>query len=96
MNTIHEKVLGPAVIREDSALYGMITESATVAQGVHFEISGMVAGDLEIEPGADVEVHGMVTGSIVNRGRLRVNGMVIGSITDMEGGQTQRAPGSSG
>ena len=49
---------------------------------------GMIAGNLDIGSGADVELRGMVAGSSMNRGRLKVYGVVRGHMRDQDGGET--------
>ena len=54
---------------------------------------GKIAGDLDIGAGATVELRGMVAGSSLNRGDLKVYGVVRGFMRDEEGGQTSMVDG---
>lgn len=93
MKTLKGKIEGPHLVTEDALLEGMITDHATVASGVHFEISGMITGNLDVLPGASVVVTGMVNGLINNQGgRVVIRGMVDevaetgpGAVTVVEG-----------
>jgi cytoskeletal protein CcmA (bactofilin family) len=88
MKRLEGRVLGPVLIREDTDFHGKIDGNVTVAPGVTLLAHGMIAGDLEIGSGATVELRGMVAGSSVNRGSLKVYGVVRGHMRDEEGGQT--------
>jgi cytoskeletal protein CcmA (bactofilin family) len=92
----HGKVLGPLLVREDTRFHGMIDGGVTVAPGVTFEMRGMIAGDVTIDSDARVELRGMVAGSVVNRGRLRVYGVVRGRVSDEDGGETEYEPAHIG
>ena len=59
-----------------------------MAPGVTLLAHGRIAGDLDIGAGATVELRGMVAGSSLNRGDLKVYGVVRGFMRDEEGGQT--------
>jgi cytoskeletal protein CcmA (bactofilin family) len=85
----HGKVLGPVVVREDTRFHGMIDGGVTVAPGVTLDMRGMIAGDLTIEPDARVELRGMVAGSVVNKGHLKIYGVVRGRVTDKDEGETE-------
>jgi cytoskeletal protein CcmA (bactofilin family) len=84
----HGKVLGPIVVREDTRFHGMIDGGVTVAPGVTLDMRGFIAGDLTIEADARVELRGMVAGSTVNRGHLKIYGVVRGPVSDEDAGET--------
>ena len=88
MRHVDGRFLGPVVICEDTSFHGMIDGDLRVDPGVRALVHGMIAGDLDIGRGADVELRGMVEGSSINRGRLRVYGVVRGFMRDEEGGET--------
>jgi len=88
MRRIEGKFIGPVSIGEDTSFHGMIQGDVIVAPGVTLLAHGMIAGNLEIGPGATVELRGMVAGSSVNRGTLKVYGVVRGFMRDEEGGRT--------
>jgi hypothetical protein len=75
-------------IREDTSFHGMIDGDVTVAPGVTLLAHGKIAGDLDIAEGATVELRGMVAGSSLNRGNLKVYGVVRGFMRDEEGGRS--------
>ncbi len=85
--------LPPGPIESDLQLYGQIAGDASVANGVHLDLFGQVAGSLTVEPGASVSVYGMVCGDLINRGEVRIDGTVTGSLLD-DSGQAQVAPGA--
>jgi hypothetical protein len=91
MKRLEGKFLGPMEFREDTSFHGMIDGDAIVAPDVTLLAHGMIAGNLDIGSGATVELHGMVAGSSLNRGRLKVYGVVRGFMRDEEGGQTTLA-----
>lgn len=91
MKKIEGKFLGPVVIREDTSFHGMIDGDVSVASGVTLLAHGMIAGNLDIGSGATVELRGMVAGSSLNRGNLKVYGVVRGFMRDEEGGKTTMA-----
>ena len=91
MKRLEGKFLGPLEFGEDTSFHGMIEGDAIVAPGVTVLAHGMIAGNLDIGPGATVELRGMVAGSSVNRGTLKVYGVVRGFMRDEEGGQTTLA-----
>jgi len=88
MKRVEGKFLGPMEFREDTSFHGMIEGDAIVAPGVTLLAHGMIAGDLDIGSGATVELRGMVDGSSLNRGTLKVYGVVRGFMRDEEGGET--------
>ena len=88
MRRIEGKFSGPVHIREDTSFHGMIDGDVSVAPGVTLLAHGKIAGDLDIAAGAMVELRGMVAGSSLNRGNLKVYGVVRGFMQDEEGGQT--------
>jgi len=88
MRRIEGKFRGPMQIREDTSFHGMIDGDVSVAPGVTLLAHGKIAGDLDIGAGATVELRGMVAGSSLNRGDLKVYGVVRGFMHDEEGGQT--------
>jgi cytoskeletal protein CcmA (bactofilin family) len=91
MKRVEGKFLGPVVIREDTSFHGKIEGDVSVAPGVTLLSHGMIAGNLDIGLGATVELRGMVAGSSVNRGTLKVYGVVRGFMRDEQGGQTTLA-----
>jgi hypothetical protein len=91
MKQIEGKFVGPMFIREDTSFHGKIEGDVTVAPGVTLLAHGMIAGDLDIGSGATVELRGMVAGSSLNRGSLKVYGVVRGFMRDEEDGQTTLA-----
>jgi gamma-glutamylcyclotransferase (GGCT)/AIG2-like uncharacterized protein YtfP len=91
MKRLEGKFLGPVFIREDTSFHGMVEGDVSVAPGVTLLAHGMIAGNLDIGLGATVELRGMVAGSSLNRGRLKVYGVVRGFMRDEEGGQTTLA-----
>jgi len=88
MKKIEGKFRGPVHIREDTSFHGMIDGDVSVAPGVTLLAHGKIAGNLDIGDGATVELRGMVAGSSLNRGNLKVYGVVRGFMRDEEGGQT--------
>jgi cytoskeletal protein CcmA (bactofilin family) len=88
MKKIEGKFSGPVHIREDTSFHGMIDGDVSVAPGVTLLAHGKIAGNLDIGDGATVELRGMVAGSSLNRGDLKVYGVVRGFMRDEEGGQT--------
>jgi hypothetical protein len=88
MKRLEGKFPGPVFISEDTSFHGMIDGDVTVAPQVTLLIHGMIAGNLDIGSGANVELRGMVAGSSVNRGSLKVYGVVRGFMNDEEGGET--------
>lgn len=91
MKRIEGRFLGPVYVREDTSLHGKVEGDVTVAPGVTLLAHGMIAGNLEIGSGATVELRGMVAGSSLNRGNLKVYGVVRGFMRDEEGGETTLA-----
>jgi hypothetical protein len=91
MKRLDGKFLGPVFIREDTSFHGMIEGDVIVAPGVALVAHGMIAGNLDIGTGATVELRGMVAGSSVNRGSLKVYGVVRGFMRDEQGGRTTLA-----
>jgi cytoskeletal protein CcmA (bactofilin family) len=91
MKKVEGKFLGPVVISEDTSFHGMIDGDVSVAPGVVLLAHGMIAGNLDIGSGATVELRGMVAGSSLNRGNLKVYGVVRGFMRDEDGGQTTMA-----
>ena len=76
MRAVHEKIDGPFAIGEDLAVYGHITQGATLGKGHKLILHGTIAGDLTVEPGARAIVHGTVAGRIYNKGgRVEIFGM---------------------
>jgi hypothetical protein len=88
MRKLEGRFLGPLHIREDTSFHGKVEGDVIVAPGVTLLCHGMIAGNLDIAEGATVELRGMVAGSSVNRGTLKVYGVVRGFMRDDEGGQT--------
>ena len=88
MERLEGKFPGPVSISEDTSFHGMIDGDVRVAPEVTLLAHGMIAGNLEIGSGANVELRGMVAGSSVNRGSLKVYGVVRGHMRDEEGGET--------
>ena len=88
MRRLEGKFLGPVSIGEDTSLHGMVDGDVSVASGVTLLMHGKIAGNLDIGSGATVELRGFVAGSSVNRGTLKVYGVVRGHMRDEEGGQT--------
>ena len=93
MKRMEGKYLGPVHIHEDTSFHGMIDGDVSVAPGVTLLAHGKIAGDLDIGAGATVELRGMVAGSSLNRGDLKVYGVVRGFMRDEEGGQTSMVDG---
>jgi hypothetical protein len=91
MKKLEGKLPGPVFIREDTSFHGMIEGDVTVAPDVTLLAHGMIAGNLDIGLGATVELRGMVAGSSMNRGSLKVYGVVRGFMRDEQGGQTTLA-----
>jgi hypothetical protein len=88
MERLEGKFSGPMSISEDTSFHGMIDGDLTVAPKVRLLAHGMIAGNLDIGSGASVELRGMVAGSSMNRGSLKVYGVVRGHMRDEEGGKT--------
>jgi hypothetical protein len=88
MKRLEGNFFGPVSIREDTSFHGMIDGDVSVAPDVTLLAHGMIAGNLDIGSGATVELRGMVAGSSLNRGSLKVYGVVRGFMRDEEGGQT--------
>ena len=82
MRHINEKIEGPFLVSEDTALHGMITVEAVVRPGVTFIVHGMITGDLGVKEGAQAVVHGSVNGLIQNHGRVHLYGVADG-LTDV-------------
>jgi hypothetical protein len=77
LRAVHENIDGPLAIGEDLAVYGLITQGATLQGGVKLILHGTIAGDLIIEPGARAIIHGTVAGRVCNDGgRAEIFGMV--------------------
>jgi hypothetical protein len=77
MRAVHENIDGPFTIGEDLAVYGLITQGATLQGGVKLILHGTIAGDLIIERGARAIIHGTVAGRVCNDGgRAEIFGMV--------------------
>jgi autotransporter passenger strand-loop-strand repeat protein len=67
---------------------GVIDGDATVAQGTHLCLNGMITGNLTIEADASCELRGTVIGSVINSGgELQVFGLIQGSLV-RQGGRT--------
>jgi cytoskeletal protein CcmA (bactofilin family) len=92
MHVRRDKIAGPHRVSEDLLLQGMITGDATVASGVTLDLQGTVTGDLHVEPGARVMLRGTVSGSVVNHGKVDVEGVIYGKLTDLDGGTSHVAP----
>jgi hypothetical protein len=76
LRAVHENIDGPLAIGEDLAVYGLITQGATLQGGVKLILHGTIAGDLIVEPGSRAIIHGTVAGRIYNRGgRVEMFGM---------------------
>jgi hypothetical protein len=91
MKRIEGRFPGPLAIGEDTSLHGKVEGDVTVSPGVTLLAHGMIDGDLDIGSGATVELRGMVAGSSLNRGHLKVYGVVRGFMRDEEGGHTTLA-----
>jgi hypothetical protein len=91
MKQVEGKFLGPVVIREDTSFHGMVEGDVSVAPGVTLLVHGRIAGNLDVGLGATVELRGVVAGSSLNRGTLKVYGVVRGFMRDEQGGQTMLA-----
>ena len=66
----------------------MIKGDATVASESSLFLYGMVTGDLHVEQGATAIIKGTVSGSVTNRGRVEIEGRIVGSLSDLEGGRS--------
>ena len=76
MRAVHDTIEGPFAIQEDLAVYGLITQGATLCEGVKLILHGTIAGDLTVEPGSRAIIHGTVEGRIYNKGgRVEMFGM---------------------
>lgn len=77
MKAVHDSIEGPFAIGEDLAVYGLITQGATLQGGVKLILHGTIAGDLIIERGARAIIHGTVAGRVCNDGgHAEIFGMV--------------------
>ena len=94
MQTRTDKIEGPFRVTEDLTLHGMVTGDTTVASGVFLNLHGLIGGNLRIEPEARVNLHGVVGGSVTNCGFVEVAGMIVGSLTDADGGESVVKPGA--
>jgi hypothetical protein len=88
MRRLEGRFVGPLHIGEDTSLHGKVEGDVIVAPGVTLLSHGMIRGDLDVGAGAEVELRGMVAGSSVNRGTLKVYGVVRGFMRDEQGGRT--------
>jgi cytoskeletal protein CcmA (bactofilin family) len=88
MRRLEGKLVGPLHIGDDTSFHGMVEGDVIVAPGVTLLSHGMIRGNLDVGAGAEVELRGMVAGSSVNRGTLKVYGVVRGFMRDEEGGRT--------
>ncbi len=76
MRAVHDTIEGPFAIQEDLAVYGLITQGATLCEGIKLVLHGTIAGDLTVEPGSRAIIHGTVAGRIYNKGgRVEMFGM---------------------
>jgi len=76
MRAVHDTIEGPFAIQEDLAVYGLITQGATLCEGIKLVLHGTIAGDLTVEPGSRAIIHGTVAGRIYNKGgRFEMFGM---------------------
>jgi hypothetical protein len=90
---ITDKIEGPFVFVEDTALHGMITVGATVPSGITVKVHGMITGDLIVEPDGKAIVHGTVNGAVRNRGgSVIIYGMVDDCSDEHPGAQTVIMP----
>ena len=86
VETYNGKIEGDKTIHRDLSLSGMITGSATVAQGIVFELRGTVIGNLVVERDALVHVYGTVCGDATNNGgHLNVFGTIMGRVFKRSG-----------
>ncbi|MCP9223859.1 hypothetical protein MKP08_14020 [Erythrobacter sp. LQ02-29] len=77
MRAVHENIAGPLAIKEDLALYGLVTIGATLHSGTKLVLHGTIGGDLTIEPRTRAIIHGTVAGCIYNMGgRVEIFGFV--------------------
>jgi hypothetical protein len=74
-------------------LRGQMQGAARVASGGRLDIFGQVSGSLTIDEGGRADVYGQVSGDVVNRGALKLAGMIVGELHD-ESGQAQIEPGA--
>ena len=93
MKTVYERLSGR--VREDTVLMGATDGAVIVESGVRLSVDGAVGSRLEIEAGAEVEVNGVVVGPVTNRGLLRVAGMILGDVRDIDGGRTTQDLGEA-
>ncbi|BBE51979.1 hypothetical protein OYT1_ch2466 [Ferriphaselus amnicola] len=79
------KIEGDLEVKEDFALYGMVTGSILVTGGV-LHLHGMCVKNLVVRPGGTAKLHGMVNGDAVNEGgSLEVHGTVSGAVRTVNG-----------
>lgn len=88
METITGKIEGDYTISRDLTLYGLVAGDVRVESGATFVLFGMVTGDVRVEHGASARLAGTVGGSVTNRGWVALEGRVVGSLTNLEGGES--------
>ena len=88
MRTFDGEIEGPYTVTKNLTLRGMIKGDATVASDSSLLLYGMVTGDLHVEQGATASIKGTVSGSVTNRGRVEIEGRIVGALRDLDDGQS--------
>jgi cytoskeletal protein CcmA (bactofilin family) len=82
-------------ITTDLEVSGKLEGDVIVASGTLLILTGMVNGSLIIEADGEAQIEGLVTGNVENHGDLAVRGTILGSLIDVEGGNSNVAPYAS-
>jgi hypothetical protein len=86
MEAIEHAIAGDMFLDHDVRLYGIVTGSVTVPDGMHLDLEGLVGHDLIVLEGGEAVVDGVVVGDLINRGgSVVVHGAVEGHIVDQGG-----------
>ena len=94
MRSIHHKVDGNLRVDTDLEIFGMIDGDLTVAPGGTVHLLGMCTGDVIIEIQGHLRLDGTVIGNVTNRGGEIVVLGTIRGILREEAGVTTVAPGA--
>jgi cytoskeletal protein CcmA (bactofilin family) len=85
MRSERGKIEGDLEVKEDFALYGMVTGNILVTGGI-LHLHGMCVKNLVVRSGGAVKLNGMVNGDAINEGgSLEVHGTVAGAVRTVNG-----------
>lgn len=85
METAHGRIEGDLVVTGALAFHGLTTNSITVESGGILHLYGTCANNLIVKAGGLVIVQGIVGHDIHNAGKVKVEGIVEGSVLSLDG-----------